>query len=531
MSTAISFEDSLSDIWALGSQYASLPTKRDIYLLPFPLDVRYSVRSAMGINDTDGLQGLSLSHPSIPSSPRSIPLGPFLALRGALQNYIGGYGRPYLRNPFFIWISARPEYTSPRDCHGFLRMPIGALLFHTQDRELLGKLEANQIKDASLLNHLSRDHIEVVGMTEKECSRLREVAERDAVKGNFFVNTLVHWDRHDCDSDLWVLGHHDLLLRLLPHSQALADWCQEYQVDHKVFLWMSHLGLTESRDIRFLFVPRIPLGYFMILRRAVESWLPESRPWLPSYGKLANSFWPVGFRDSHFPDMPVTDVYHAAYEETTLFKLLDQKIHTMEQLEYLSHDHLGALGWTVYDLMRLRARVCFKDIAPSDLILRSPCQDALLLGFQDFREWCREFDLDEEVQQSLERLGVSSLDWRIAVEFMNLKEMFVTVKRPLFHILELRKAISKWTGENRLLHPFFDPGTQFQDNYVGQLGGFRKEFEEDIKEWLLSNGIRKLGLLEFLSTDDLSWSGTKVPISLSSRFLDDFKMFAMAYVI
>ncbi|KAK7031083.1 hypothetical protein VNI00_013687 [Paramarasmius palmivorus] len=488
----------------------------------FPSNVNYFLYEVMNISDTDGLQNLLLSHPSIPSSPRSIPLGPFLALRAALQIYLGGCRRPYLRNPFFTWISARPEYTSPRDCHGFLEMPIRALLFHAQDSKLLGKLEANEINDASLLNHLSRDHVQVIGMTEQECSRLREVAERDAIKGNFRVNTLKKPAERLDDFDLWVLGGFKLWAQL-PPSQLLAEWCEEYQVEREILYWMSDLGLKESHDLRFLFVPRVPLGYFMVLRHAVNSWLSDP-PKLPR-----NSCWPVTVRESDLPDMLVADVYHAVYEETTLLKLLDQKIHTMRQLVYLSHDHLDALGWTVYDLMRLRTRVYFKDIAPSDLVLRSPCQDALPMGFQNFHEWCREFDLDEEVQQSLERLGVSNLDWRIAVEYMDLEEMFATVKRPLFHILELRKAMSIWTGENRLLHPFFDPGTQFEDKYVGRLGGFNKGFEEETKEWLLSNGIRKLGLLEFLSTDDLLWSGANVPLSSSSRFLDDFRMFTMVH--
>ncbi|KAK7051351.1 hypothetical protein VNI00_004851 [Paramarasmius palmivorus] len=508
----------ICDLYVLGSEHAQLPKHLIQMWTGVPVGTVNFLREEMGIEEnSDNLQGMSLKHPSIPSSTRSLPLGHFLWLRrGMAQEFLGGSRRPRLRDPFFTWISARPEYIPPKGCHGFLRMPIDLLLFHPQDKTLLAKLQADHVDDASLLTYLSRDHVLAIGMTGQECSRLREIGERDAVRGSFFVNTARKpREGYHVQDDLWVLGSPHIWI--FAPSQPLTEWCQIYQVEREVLDWMLDLGLQESHDLRFLFVPRVPLGYFMVLRRAVNSWLGDARD-------IRHSCWPRWLDKPGFPNVPVADVYHTIYEETTLFTLLNNNIYNMKQLEYLSHDHLGALGWTMYDLMRLSARL-YPEVPPSDLLLCSPCQDALpLAGFQDFSQWCREFGVDREVQRSFERLGLANLDLRIALERLDLRQILEDVKRPLFHVLEFRKALTKWTGKVQLRHPVFAPGTRIEDKHVSDIEGADEECDEEIREWLLSNGVRSLGLLEFLSMDDLSWSAINVPHSTS--FLDDLKMLA-----
>ncbi|KAK7038844.1 hypothetical protein VNI00_010474 [Paramarasmius palmivorus] len=519
--TEIMMDSDTSDLYVLGNEHAQIP--KDLIRNWTHWEIFCDVPSGtikflreIGIQDTDNFQSLSLQHPSIPYSTRSLPLGHFLGLRRGAQKFLGGDRRPRLRNPFFTWVSARPEYVPPEDCHGFLYMPIDRLLFHSQEKTLLAKLQASHVNDASLLTYLSWDHITAIGLTEEECSRLREVGERDAVRGSFLVDGgLKPSGINFFQSDLWVLGHSERGSHL-PPSVPLDRWCRNYGVEREALDCMINLGLRESKDLRFLFVPRIPLGYFLILRRAATSWLT-------SYGlniTMDHPCWrsnPVALSN-----MSVADVYHATYEETTLFTLLNNKVHNMKQLKYLSHAHLRALGWTKYDFMRLSARL-YPELPLSDLLLHSPCQDVLpLAGFQNFSQWCREFGVDREVQRSFERLGLENLDLRIALERLDLKQLLVDVKRPLFHVLEFRKAFTKWTGKVQLRRPVFAPGTRIAEKHVSAIEGAGEGWDEEIREWLLSNGVRSLGLLEFLSMDDLSWSGMNVTHSTS--FLDDLKV-------
>ncbi|KAK7038853.1 hypothetical protein VNI00_010483, partial [Paramarasmius palmivorus] len=197
-------EDCSSDLYALGSEHAKLPHTMNIAwwsaLSDLPSTV-YSFLKEFGINDTDGLRSLSLMHPSRPSFTHSVPLGEFLAIRRAVVESLGGPRQLGLQNPFFTWISV---YGPGRQCHGFLDVPIDRLLFQPRDQMLLKKLLQNNVHDASVLNFLSCDHADVIGLTENECSRLREVAEMDAVKGNFTAVLFGPWDGDD--HDLWVLG-------------------------------------------------------------------------------------------------------------------------------------------------------------------------------------------------------------------------------------------------------------------------------------------------------------------------------------
>uniref|UniRef100_A0A0W0G600 Uncharacterized protein n=1 Tax=Moniliophthora roreri TaxID=221103 RepID=A0A0W0G600_MONRR len=282
-------------------------------------DVSIRALTSFGVKTTHDLVGLEWTKTP---HPGGLALGHLLLLRVAVEQWLA-ISIPVIR-PFFP-----PGYI-------FLPMPIKRMLYKPSEARVLKKLQDCNVTHTLLLRCLSRDHVEAAGLTEDDCFCLEQAGMRDAVKrGPSDPWHLAHPFEAEA-SDLWLLGSKMFPRCWLSPSSELSTWCEQFQVEDEIAEWLAANHFTKTHDLADIFIPRIPIHYFLLLRKAVESWLP---------GKVV-SFWskfsfPTKF---NFPDMDMDTFIPEESMGWIRAKVKASGIRNTSTLKWLCVIHLKPLG-------------------------------------------------------------------------------------------------------------------------------------------------------------------------------------------
>ncbi|EEB94638.1 hypothetical protein MPER_06515 [Moniliophthora perniciosa FA553] len=202
---------------------------------------------------------------------------------------------------------------------------------------------------------LSKDHIRVAGLTEHDWYRLGEAVERDSFMPTKWNGPSRHrhrvWDASS--RDFWVLG--SVHINDLPMTMKIPEWCDKYGVAEDVRDWLEEHNVGLTGHLMFLFIPRISLGQFLVLRKAVEAWAGKPI-------SLTNGYFPDNYV---YPDMSIESFLPESFDREMRQKLIDSGVKNANLLGYLSLDHAQALGWSPIECYRLEwaaAKHCGGDL-------------------------------------------------------------------------------------------------------------------------------------------------------------------------
>ncbi|KAK7033519.1 hypothetical protein VNI00_012742 [Paramarasmius palmivorus] len=298
-----------------------LPENTDIVPWGNEFQINEAVMTSIvtfGLQHTNDLQCLRLKSET---SPYGLTLGQWLPLRIAADKWLENCP---LKNPFFS------KGTK------FLSMPLEVMLYLPHEQKVLKKLQEHGLNDTALLSWLSKDHVSAVGLTDYDCFRLQQAANRDAFEPTRWNGP---WRNRDdvldaTSTDFWVLGNTDP--KDLPEAMGLSEWCRRYGLDVDVSAQLGQLHIQDTNQLSKLFIPRISLGHLLSLRNAAEKWLGKTIPMMNKYPH----------HDYIYPNMDVNTFAPKNYEDEMRDVLAEHGVRNVHLLRHLSLFHVQALGWT-----------------------------------------------------------------------------------------------------------------------------------------------------------------------------------------